>query len=96
MYKPPKVYILNATGLVKPHGIESLRCDVFQLRPDIVIITESWLKSHHSDGLISIDGYSSFRRDRVKKRGGGVDCELQRKQELKNFLKLIYIKEIPI
>ena len=32
----------------------------------------SWLKSHHSDGLISIDGYSSFRKDRVKKRGGGV------------------------
>ena len=71
-YKPPVVYILNATSLVKPHGIESLRCDVFQLRSDIVIITESWLKSHHSDGLITIDGYSSFGKERVKKRGGGV------------------------
>ena len=71
-YKPPIVYILNATSLVKAHRIESLRCDFFQLRPDIVIITKSWLTSHHSDGLISIDGYSSFREDRVKKRGGGV------------------------
>ena len=44
-YKPPRVYILNATSLVTPHGIESLRCEVFQLRPDIVIITELWLKS---------------------------------------------------
>ena len=34
--------------------------------------SSSWLKSHPSDGLISIDGYSSFRKDRVKKRGGGV------------------------
>ena len=32
----------------------------------------SWLKSHHSDGLISIDGYSSFGKNRVRKRGGGV------------------------
>ena len=71
-YKPPIFYLLNATSLVKPHGIESLRCDVFQLRPDIVIITESWLKSHHSDGLIFIDGYSRFRKDRVRKKGGGV------------------------
>ena len=71
-YKPPVVYILNATSLVKPHGTESLRCDVFRLRPDIVIITESWLKSHRSAGLISIGGYSSIRKDRVKKRGGGV------------------------
>ena len=71
-YKPPIVYVFNATSLVKPLGIESLRSDVFPLRPDIVIITESWLKSHHSDGLISIDGYSNFGNDKVKKRGGGV------------------------
>ena len=71
-YKPPIVYILNAPSLVKPHGIESLRCDFLQLWPDIVIITESWLKLHHSDGLISIDGFSNFRKYRVKKRGGGV------------------------
>ena len=70
-YKHPIVYLLNATSFVKPHSIESLRCDVFQIRPDIVIITESWPKSHHSDGLISIDGYSNFRKVRVKKCGGG-------------------------
>ena len=72
MYKPPIFYILNATSLVKLHGIESLRCDVLQLWPDIVIITESWLKSHHSDGLIAFDGYFSLRKYRVKKRGGDV------------------------
>ena len=66
-YKPPIVYILNATSLVKPHGIENLRFDDFQLRPDIVIITESWLESHQSDGLITFDGSSSFKKDRVKK-----------------------------
>ena len=71
-YKPPIVYVLNETSHVKPYGIESLSCDVFQLWPDINIITESWLKSHHSDRLISIDGYSNFRKDRVKKGDGGV------------------------
>ena len=39
-YKPPIVYILNATSLVKPHGLESLRCDVFQPWPDMVSIEQ--------------------------------------------------------
>ena len=71
-YKTLIVYILDATSFFKPHGIESLMCDVFQLWPDIVIITKSWLESNHSDRLITINAYFNFRKDRVKKRGGGV------------------------
>ncbi|ESO12173.1 hypothetical protein HELRODRAFT_158636 [Helobdella robusta] len=62
---PPIIYILNVTSIVKPHAIENLRCDVYHLHPDIIIIiTESWLRPDHPDGLIAIDGYTPFRKDR--------------------------------
>ncbi|ESO04261.1 hypothetical protein HELRODRAFT_172618 [Helobdella robusta] len=70
---PPTIYILNVFSIVKPHAIEHLRCDVYHLHPDIIIITESWLKPDHPDGLIGIDGYTPFRKDRPgRRRGGGV------------------------
>ena len=35
-------------------------------------VTESWLNSDIEDGLVSINGYNIFRRDRSSRRGGGI------------------------
>ncbi|ESO11810.1 hypothetical protein HELRODRAFT_166858 [Helobdella robusta] len=48
-HRPPTIYILNVTSIVKPYAIEHLRCDVYHFHHDI-IITESWLRPDHPDG----------------------------------------------
>ena len=68
----PSVYILNPTSLAKPHAVELLAADVNAYGADVVVITESWLKKRHPDNMFSIPGYNIFRRDRPKRRGGGV------------------------
>ena len=71
-WKIPSVYILNPTSLAKPHAVELLAADVKAYGADVVVITESWLKLRHPDNMFSIPGYNIFRRDRPKRRGGGV------------------------
>ena len=39
---------------------------------DVAIITETHFKARHSDNVISIPGYKLYRRDRQRRRGGGV------------------------
>ena len=68
----PSLYILNATSIAKPHAIDHLHADLLSNDVDIAIITETWLKTHHTDAQFTIPGYSIFRRDRLKRRGGGV------------------------
>jgi len=42
-------------------------------RPEILIVTESWLDSGISDGLIDPTGiYTIYRHDRISRVGGGV------------------------
>ncbi|KAJ3643508.1 hypothetical protein Zmor_026215 [Zophobas morio] len=40
-------------------------------KPTIIMLSETWLTSFITDELISLDGYTIFRSDRVR-RGGGV------------------------
>src|SRR5437867_155898 len=68
----PSVLVLNPTSLAKAHAIEHLTVDLKAYNIDIAIISESWFKAHHSDSLLSISGYILYRRDRPKRRGGGV------------------------
>lgn len=68
----PKLYVLNAASLAKPHAIEQLSTELSSLDIDIALITETHLKGHHSEGSFSIQGYTCVRRDRVGRRGGGV------------------------
>ena len=35
-------------------------------------VPESWLNSDIEDGLVSINGYNIFRKDRPSRRGGGI------------------------
>ena len=60
--------------------LEELRHRVQQSQPDVVAITESWLRNTDSDASLSLAGYDVHRRDRqalrpnssAVRRGGGV------------------------
>ena len=41
-------------------------------KSDIAVITETHFKAKHSDGAVEIAGYNVFRRDRERRKGGGV------------------------
>jgi len=68
----PSLYLLNAAALSKPGAVEHLTSDLKSYGSDVAIITETHFKSKHTDSAVSVDGYILFRRDRVKRRGGGV------------------------
>ena len=59
----------NARSL--PSKIGELEALVHEENYDLIGIAESWLHSSH-DWAINIPGYALFRKDRVKRRGGGV------------------------
>ena len=71
-FTPPSIYLLNATSIAKPNAIQQLQADVISNAIDVTIISETWLKPHHDDSAMSIPGYSIFRRDRRKRKGGGL------------------------
>ena len=64
----------------KPNAIEHLRADISSYNSDVILIVESWLKSHHMDQQFNIPGYNLFRRVRMKRKGGGISIYC--KQEL--------------
>ena len=60
--------------------LQELALRVDNLKPDVIGITESWLRCSDLDGALTIVGYSLHRRDRqdlrpgsnIVRRGGGV------------------------
>ena len=67
-----KVHVVNCRSIVdKKLEFSNL---VNSSKPDIVLGTESWLKPKHlTSEVFDVDlGYTIFRRDRIKKAGGGV------------------------
>jgi len=68
----PSLYVINAAALSKPQAVEQLSVDFNTYNIDIAAITETRLKQKHNDSVVSIAGYTLFRRDRLKRRGGGV------------------------
>lgn len=71
--KIPTLYLLNSASLAKKHAKDQLAADLIGYHVDVAIITETHFKpSKHPDSIMNIDGYNLFRRDRCKRRGGGV------------------------
>ena len=68
----PSLYVLNAAALSKPYAVEHLAADLSSNNTDVAIITETHLKTKHTDSTMAIDGYRLYRRDRAGRRGGGV------------------------
>lgn len=61
---------VNAGSL--PPKIDEFRSIIDGTNLDIVIASETWLKSYHSDKLVELCGFASVRSDRYAKRSGGV------------------------
>ena len=70
--QPPTLYVFNAASIVKSHAIEKLAAELIGYGVDIAVISETHLKKKHADSCVSIDGYVLFRRDRVRRKCGGV------------------------
>ena len=68
----PSLYLLNAAAITKPHAVEQLAVDVTNHGCDIAVITETHCKTKHTDSVLHIPGYTLHRRDRLRRRGGGV------------------------
>jgi Reverse transcriptase (RNA-dependent DNA polymerase)/Endonuclease/Exonuclease/phosphatase family len=66
------LFVLNAAALSKPHAVEHLAADLASYNIDVAVITETHFKVKHSDSIVNVDGYNIFRRDRSRRRGGGV------------------------
>lgn len=49
-----------------------LECELKSNTIDIALICETWFKQGHGNDIVAIDGYSVFRHDRGKRKGGGV------------------------
>lgn len=73
------VYLLNPTSLAKRDALQLLEADLKANKIDVCMICESWFSKQHSDDDIYIDGYNTFRRDRYKRKGGGI-CLYVRKE----------------
>ena len=68
----PTILLINPTSIAKPHALQQLQFEILSQNVDVVAVSESWLKSHHLDQQFNISGFSLFRKDRVKRKGGGV------------------------
>ena len=70
--RTPSLYLLNAAALSKPQAVNHLAADLSSYESDVAIITETHFKAKHPDGIVGIEGYTIFRRDRERRWGGGV------------------------
>ncbi len=60
----------NACSLQKK--MTEMQSRVCELRPQLIIVTETWLHDGVQDAEIHLDGYTLFRQDRSERRGGGI------------------------
>jgi hypothetical protein len=68
----PSIYVLNAAALSKPGAVQHLAADLESYGVSVAVITETHMKTKHTDSIVSISGYTLYRRDRTGRRGGGV------------------------
>ena len=62
---------LNIRSLLQHDKLDHVKILVSQADPDVLILTESWLKKSTDDSIVTINDYNLFRIDRST-RGGGV------------------------
>ena len=51
--------------------MEEFKEMMFQEKPHIIGVTESWGQEWINDGLFTLKGYNLYRNDRKDRRGGG-------------------------
>lgn len=78
-----KIVSINAQSLANFEHINILRRLLLNQIVDIVVISETWLKSKNSDKFCSVDGYNIIRNDREGKGGGGVAIFIKKSLKFK-------------
>ena len=73
-----KARLINARSIINKK--QELESTIYEEKPHIVFITESWADEKHSTAELNIDGYDCIRKDRSR-RGGG--CLMYIQEELK-------------
>ena len=68
----PTTFLINASSLAKNNAKQQLATDVDKCDAAIILVTETHFKSKHDHLVSSITGFDCFRRDRLKRKGGGV------------------------
>ncbi len=66
--KAPSLMLSNVRSLC--NKIDELESRMSQLKPDVAVLTESWLDENVPDSSISINDYSIARKDRNRFGGG--------------------------
>jgi len=61
----------NARSLKSELKFEQLKLRAFEIKPDIILIAETWFKEGDSNFFV-LDGYCLFESHRTVKRGGGI------------------------
>lgn len=88
-----KIVNFNAQGLLEGGHLESIIAINVNLNADVIAISESWLNPSIRNGTISMDSYRLYRSDRnfkrqhIKKGGGGVCVYIKSEFEVKSIEK---------
>lgn len=56
--------------------IDDIRYLLSNSNVHIIIASETWFKSCHSNAAVAIDGFKLFRNDRIRRRSGGMMLEM--------------------
>ena len=86
--------------LQKNNAVQLLGMDIKQYCPHVAIITETWFNNKHLDSCLSIENYTLIRRDRIKRKGGGVcayirndiKCEIFQCDSQPNNIEILWLK----
>jgi len=52
--------------------MQQLTADLVSYDTSVAVITETHLEQKHTSGVVDVPGYMVWRRDRRRRRGGGV------------------------
>jgi hypothetical protein len=68
----PSLHFINPTGLTEPHAFQQLvECTILPTCENVGSV-EPWLNGKHVNSDFDTPGYVMFRRDRTKRKGGGI------------------------
>ena len=84
MSRPIACYYTNIRSLINKR--DELKLLIEKSRPDVILLTETWLSSDIDDREIGLPDYAIYRQDRSNSIGGGVAILVQNR--LRAFLRL--------
>jgi len=68
--------------MTKSHALKHLSADLNSYCIDVALVTETHFKAKHADSAVSIPDYTLLRRDRARRKGGGVSLYARSEQVL--------------